>query len=49
VKKDGVHYLTFKAMVNTNDQTSFATALFTKDSILINGFGREISRGLKIK
>lgn len=49
VKKDGVHYLTFKAMVNTSDENAFATALFTKDSILINGYGREISRGLKIK
>ena len=47
--KDGVHYLTFKAMVNTDDSNSYATAFFTKDSIFINGYGREISRRLKIK
>ena len=47
-EKYGVHYLTFKAMVNTDVSTSFATALFTKDSVHINGHGREISRGLKI-
>jgi predicted phosphodiesterase len=48
-KKDGVHYLTFKGMVNTNDSNSFATVLFTNDSIFINGYGREISRILKLK
>lgn len=47
-EKDGVHYLTFKAMVNTHDENAFATALFTKDSVLIKGYGKEISRGLKI-
>ena len=47
--KDGIHYLTFKAMVNTNDTNSYATAFFTKDSIFISGYGREVSRRLKIK
>jgi len=47
--KDGVHYLTFKAMVNTDDSNSYATAFFTKDSIFISGYGREVSRRLKIK
>lgn len=45
---DGVHYLTFKAMVNTEDSSSFATARFKKDSILIHGFGRETSRKIPI-
>jgi len=48
VEKSGVHYLTYKAMVNSDDKSSFATALFTKDSVLIEGYGREVSRGLKI-
>ena len=46
--KNGVHYLTFKGMVNTSDSTSFATAHFYKDSVKIKGFGREIDRTLKI-
>ena len=48
VERKGVHYLNFKGMVNTNDSTSFATVTFRKDSLLITGFGREISRSLKI-
>lgn len=46
--KNNVHYLTFKGMVNTSDSTSFATAHFYKDSIQIKGYGREVSRTLKI-
>ena len=46
--ESGVHYLTFKGMVNTSDSTSFATAHFYKDSIQIKGYGREINRTLKI-
>jgi predicted phosphodiesterase len=46
--KKGVHYLTFKGMVNTSDSTSFATAHFYKDSIQIKGYGREVDRILKI-
>lgn len=44
--KKGVHYLTFKGMVNTSNTTSFATAHFYKDSIQIKGYGREVSRTL---
>ena len=48
VMKDGVHFLTFKAMVDSRDSTSFATVSFTKDSILVQGYGKEISRVLKL-
>ncbi|NQX80795.1 MAG: metallophosphoesterase [Flavobacteriaceae bacterium] len=44
----GVHYLTFKGMVDTKESSSFAKALFTKDSIIIKGYGREVSRRLSI-
>lgn len=47
-QKNGVHYLTFKGMVNTADSTSYAIAHFFKDSILIKGYGREENRTLKI-
>ena len=49
IKKNGVHYLTFKGMVDTKDSSSYATVSFSKDTIIINGFGREVSRKLKIK
>ncbi|MEO9892920.1 metallophosphoesterase [Aurantibacter sp.] len=49
VKKNGVHFLNFKGMVDTENTTSFATVNFTKDSILVNGYGREPSRKLKLK
>ena len=45
---NGIHYLTFKAMVNTEDQSAFATAVFKKDTVLIEGYGREPSRQLSI-
>ena len=48
LEKNGVHYITFKGMVDTENESAFATATFTKDSILIKGFGREINRSLKI-
>ena len=46
--KNGVHYLTFKGMVNTSGSTSFARANFYKDSIQIKGYGREVNRTLII-
>ncbi len=49
IHKNGVHYITFKGMVDTQDSTSYALAHFTKDSLFITGFGREESRKLKIK
>lgn len=49
VQKNGVHFLNFKGMVDTEDSTSFAVVAFRKDSLLVKGFGREPSRSLKIK
>lgn len=49
VQKNGVHYLNFKGMLDTKDSSSFATVTFRKDSLFVNGYGREPSRNLKIK
>jgi len=49
VERNGVHFLNFKGMVDTSDSTSFATVVFSKDSLFVKGFGREPSRSLKIK
>jgi len=46
--KDGIHYITFKGMVETADSTSFSKVTFTQDSIFVEGHGRELSRRLKI-
>lgn len=48
LEKNKVHHLTFKGMLDTENTSAFATAKFTKDSIFIQGYGREISRALKI-
>ncbi|WP_245802595.1 metallophosphoesterase [Arenibacter palladensis] len=48
-ERHGVHYLTFKGMVDTQSTSAFAKVRVTKDSILIQGYGREPSRSLKIK
>ncbi|WP_192878058.1 MULTISPECIES: metallophosphoesterase [Arenibacter] len=49
MERKGVHYLTFKGMVETDSTSAFSTVEFKKDSILVHGHGREPSRGLKIK
>ncbi len=49
VQKNGVHYLNFKGMLDTKDSSSFATVTFRKDSLFVNGYGREPSRSLKIR
>ncbi len=48
-ERHGVHYLTFKGMVDTQSTSAFAKVRVTKDSILIQGYGREPSRSLKIR
>ncbi|MFD1616021.1 metallophosphoesterase [Gelatiniphilus marinus] len=48
LEKNSVHHLTFKGMLDTKNTSAFATAKFTKDSIFIKGYGREITRALKI-
>lgn len=40
-EKDGIHYLTFKGMVDTPDQTSYAIIRINKDRIAVEGFGRQ--------
>ena len=47
-ERKGVHYLTFKGMVETDNTSAFANVRITTDSILIKGYGREPSRRLKI-
>lgn len=49
MQRNGVHYLTYKGMVDTNNTTAFATVKITTDSILVQGYGREPSRSLQIK
>jgi predicted phosphodiesterase len=45
----GIHFLTLKGMVETKNNSSFATATFSKDTVLIRGYGRETSRKLVVK
>jgi len=47
-ERDGVHYLTFKGMVDTESTSAFSNVHITTDSIRIQGHGREPNRGLKI-
>ena len=49
LQRNGVHHLTFKGMLDTENTSAFATVKFTKDSIIVIGYGRESSRYLKIK
>ncbi len=46
--KDGVHYLTLKGMVDT-EETSYATMQVYEDRLEIKGFGREQDRVLLIR
>ena len=46
IEKNGIHYITFKGMVDTEYTTSFARVKFTKDSIFVKGYGRELDRKL---
>jgi len=46
VYKNKIHYLTFKAMVNSADTTAFSIAKFYQDSIVIKGYGKEKNRTL---
>jgi 3',5'-cyclic AMP phosphodiesterase CpdA len=46
--RNGIHYLTFRAMVETPAQNSFAVVTLEKNSIRVKGFGRESSRALPI-
>jgi predicted phosphodiesterase len=46
--KNGIHFVTLKAMVDTEQETSFAEITLSKDTIQIQGYGRESNRLLKI-
>lgn len=48
-QRRGVHYLTFKGMVDTEKTSAFAKVRITTDSIFVHGHGREPSRKLKIR
>jgi len=45
--KNGVHYLTFQGMVDT-EKTSYATVKVHEDRLEVTGYGREENRVLKI-
>lgn len=47
-ENNGVHYITFKGMVDTKE-TSFSTMTITTDELRIKGFGREEDRALVIR
>ena len=46
--KNGIHYLTFQGMVDT-EETSYATIQVNNDELIITGFGREENRVLEIR
>jgi len=46
VYKNKIHYLTFKAMVNSADSSAYAIGKFYKDSLVIKGYGKEKNRTL---
>ena len=48
-EKDDIHYLTFKGMVDTPDQTSFSIVTPQGDQIIIKGLGRQEDQRLPIK
>lgn len=47
VKHNNIHYLTLKSIIG-NPETTFSTLEFTDDEIIVNGYGAERSRILKI-
>lgn len=49
VCQNGVHYLTFQAMVETPDENAYAIVTLEKDVIRVQGFGREPSRTLEFR
>ena len=46
--KNGIHYLTFRGMIETPDRNAFAIVTLTGDRIEVRGFGRESSRSLEL-
>ena len=48
-EKNSIHYLTLKAMVETEKENSFSIIDLYSDHLLLKGFGREASRTLYFK
>jgi len=46
--RNGIHYVTFRGMVETPDQNAFAVVILEEDAIQVKGFGREPSRTLQV-
>jgi hypothetical protein len=46
--RNGIHYLTFRGMVETPNRNAFAVVTLNKDAIQVKGFGREPSRTLEL-
>lgn len=49
VEQNGIHFLTLKAMVETEKQNAFSILSFSNDKIDVKGYGREPNRKLKIE
>ena len=47
-KRNGIHYLNFRGMVDTADQNAFAVVNVYNDRLTVRGFGREPKRTLSI-
>lgn len=41
VLQHGIHFLTFKGMVDTPEENAFAVVMITKDRIIVKGYGRQ--------
>ena len=48
IKKAGIHFLTFPALLETDDTTAYAIVKLAPDSIIIDGIGRCPSYSLSI-
>ncbi|MDH4198037.1 MAG: metallophosphoesterase [Candidatus Aminicenantes bacterium] len=48
-QKQGLHFVTFRGMVETGDTSAWAVVSLANDRILIDGFGREPRRVLKVR
>jgi manganese-dependent ADP-ribose/CDP-alcohol diphosphatase len=46
---NGIHFITFKGMVDTEKENAFSIVSFLENKIEVEGFGREVNRSLDIK
>ena len=47
--QNGIHFITFKGMVDTETENAFAVVLFSEEKIEIDGYGREENNLIKVK